>query len=281
MSGPLDLFDAISLYIPRSLQVGTGTTVTLPPWAIKAAMPEGTQPLTYPHGVFEILTNDPIYRGRNQKGVRSANASQTDSITFATGTLDYLLSEWDAVAITSVTGTVSGTPGHVFVANTDYTLVDADGNGAKETIRLTGGGTKPDNGTAFSVVYTHKLFSRAWANQTRIRVRCTIKAKDASVGGRHYPKEAMAFVLGESLQQQLQRKGGRALAAPPASSPTPYTEEAMGCYVTSSRVGYTDESQSMSTWQIEFLVKRHALMLDAATRAIRDVDLDTGAITWS
>lgn len=270
--GPLNLYDAVSLHLPRSLPLENGQYVSLPPWAIKRAAPEGTKPLDYPHGVFEIFSNEPIYRRRNSVGMDESHIAQTDTIVALVDTLDYLVSEPDIAIVTSVGGTVSGVP-HTFTASVDYKVV------MPGTISFTGTGTMPDVGTNIVVSYTHKMFSRVYGHQSRPVVRCTLKVKDGTFGGRNYPKEALAQVLGEALDQFLSANEGHVLSSPPSTLPVPMDMQGMAGQVLHSRVGYSDESLGLATWVVEFQLRRHMVFSTPLVQRILTADVEPGDVS--
>lgn len=78
-------------------------------------------------------------------------AVSSESHTYSTGTLAYTLANSKVSRVSSVTGTVSGSP-HTFEWNTDYTWSDT-------TLTFTSSGTKPDDATAVSVTY---YYGRQW-----------------------------------------------------------------------------------------------------------------------
>lgn len=86
-----------------------------------------------------------------KKLVCTTVSTTDESHVFSTGTNDYLLSNAPVTHITSVTGTLSGSP-YTFGLDVDYSLVDSDDDMHSDTIRWLDH-DKPDNGTTFYVDY--------------------------------------------------------------------------------------------------------------------------------
>jgi hypothetical protein len=274
VTGPLNITEAVAAIIPRTLKTETGATATVD-WQLRRSLPRGAQPFTYPRGVFDILPGAAVrFPNRSPGGIDASTASATDSDTFVSGTLSYNVVQRDISSVTSVSGTVSGSP-HTFVATTDYTFTD-------DAIVFTGTGVLPDNGTVFARTYTHRLFARRWEAAARYNVRAMLYVKDAigsaAIGGKEYPKEVLAQVLGESLEQQLRRKSGTQLKV--AGTSTEMTRQAMVGPVSSSMMGVPDESESIAIWIVDFRIDRHHHFADAAVERIRtttvgsDVEFD-------
>lgn len=86
--------------------------------------------------------------------------SATDYIVYSSGTNDYILVYQPVKDIIEVKGTVSGSP-YTFVENTDYQLGDyEDARGIHYGIIHWLSGTRPDDGTLFSVQYTYNKVVR-------------------------------------------------------------------------------------------------------------------------
>jgi hypothetical protein len=83
------------------------------------------------------------------------NSVAAEGHTFHTGTTEYPLTELPVSSIGAVSGTVSGNP-YTFVQGTDYVLTDADGDGFRDSVDWSLGGTDPDDGTNFAVTYARK-----------------------------------------------------------------------------------------------------------------------------
>lgn len=272
MTGPLNLTEAILAHMPRTLKTEAGASVTVD-WQPRRSMPRGTQ-RSYPRGVVEILSSGPS-RGPNRgaAGVDASTAQAIDSATFVAGTLSYDVVERDIASVVSVTGTRLGVA-HTFVANTDYTFTE-------DAIVFTGTGSLPDDGTQFTRTYLHRLYSRRWEGASRLVVRAMLYVQDRvgaanAIGGKEYAKEALAQVLGESLEHQLRRRSGRVLNAPPGTS-SPMTRQAMGGPVLNSAPGATDESESVAVWFVDFVVRRNHQFADDPVERVRSVDLGTSA----
>lgn len=95
---------------------------------------------------FEPL-NDKTVRGGDDNYVQTTTG---ESHTYSLVITDYALNNGEIVDIIEVVGTVGGTPGYVFLEDTDYEVVGTN------TIRWLGA-TTPDDSTDFFVSYEHYM----------------------------------------------------------------------------------------------------------------------------
>lgn len=258
--GPRDLFSAIVAHLPATLYDEAATPYSIK-WSPRRSLPQGTQPLAYPRGVFEIVSSNTYRRGAGRAGVEVSTPSDSDTIPFVSGTLTYEVEQQDIDSITSVVATVSGVP-NTTIAPSNYTF---------DRTSITFTGTTPDAATNFVVTYTHKMYARRLESKSQIVVRCMLYVKDAGHAG---GKEALAYVLGESLEQQLQAKAGLDLYVPPVGDDLPMTGQAKAGRVLMSKPGVSDESESVACHVVDFRVHRTHKYVVGSTQRIADIDLD-------
>jgi CCR4-NOT transcriptional regulation complex NOT5 subunit len=75
--------------------------------------------------------------------------------TYLTGTDKYTLTNLPTSNISLVTGTLSSTPAHTFVKDTDYQLIDDDSDGFYDAIEWLGE-DEPDDSTTIYISYQRK-----------------------------------------------------------------------------------------------------------------------------
>lgn len=265
VQGPYNVFEALASALPKTLYLPGGVSVAVA-WHPRRRMPQGLQPRANPHGVFEILR----YRPKNAVSAagrppyREALTAATYPFAYATGTLSYLLEEEDVAAVSSVTGTVGGSP-HTFVANTDYTFT-------VDSLVFTSGGTKPDNGTQVTVQYTHRLYYPRRAMDGVYTCRAILRCADGTFGGREYPKEALAPTLSDSLVLLMRNAANTRLTRPASPSPAePYTGSVFLGDVLTAQPIFDDESGTIEAWAVDFTVEVAGIFELAAVRSILDI----------
>lgn len=128
----------------------------------------------YPAIVIHDVTDAPAH-DNPPDGLLATNPDDTTAVTFqfayATGTLDYAVAERDIVPGTdTLTGTAGG-GARTFIRATDYELVDANGDGALDTVRFLAGGTKPDNGTTVTLAHSHYTPSETVGEKSLTTIR--------------------------------------------------------------------------------------------------------------
>lgn len=264
MSDVYDLDDAVNLYLPKTLTMANGEILTGLVWHNAEELPENR---TYPLLSFEALPESPRGPGRKITPNKTmVPTTQADTIEFETGTLDYTLTEQDAIAIQSVTGTLSGAP-HTFVLTTDYILLDL------KTIRWTGTGDLPDNATDFVVTYTHRMYRRHFGADSTQTYRLHIAAKQYGTGANQRGRSKMAKMMALAVAQYLRLNSGRVMYKPPLATQVPYTEEiSSGDYLSTNRE-FGDPSEGIVIWAVDFQVKISSVIRAPATQAILDVPL--------
>jgi uncharacterized phage protein gp47/JayE len=125
-------------------------------------------------GVEDTLVIDPnnslAVRGPGSVDIFILGSSPTtvsDTITRVTGEDVKVLQNQPALSISSITGTLSASPGHVFVEGVDYQLNKDTTSSlknsvqAQDSIEWLGAGDKPDNGTDYIVTYSREGLVRS------------------------------------------------------------------------------------------------------------------------
>lgn len=265
----LDLDDAVHLYLPKSLTMANGEVLSGLAWHVHDDLPENR---SYPLLSFENLNEVP--RGpvrKNTPNVTEVLTEQEDDITFVDGTLDYELSQHDAESITSVTGTLSGSP-HTFVLTTDYILLDL------KTIRWTGTGDMPDDDTEFTVTYDHRMYKRQFGADGTATYRLHIAAKQHGTGANRRGKSKMAKMVAQAVSNYLRLNAGKVMYKPPLTTQTPYTQEVSAGDLISANREYGDPSEGIVAWAVDFNVKVssviHGPLIPTILTAPIDSDFD-------
>lgn len=261
MPDVIDLNDALRVYLPKTFELPPDVTLTDFQWFLHDRLPGDR---TYPYGTYELLNTSP--RGPGRKQTRRATlvlVEATDTPTFTTGTMSYLLVQQDVESITTVTGTLAATPGHVFVEGTDYELDDDD-----KTLVWLPAGDEPDNGTVFTVVYDHRKYRRQFGADGTVTVRLHVVAKDYAGPTRKFDKSQIAWLLALATEQYLRLNSGRVLSSPPSNAPVPFHLEAAAGHFLSSNKEYVDPSEGINSWAVDFQVRASYILQNPATEAI-------------
>lgn len=138
---------------------------------------------------------------------------QEDDIAYVSGQDDYFVSQRDIVAISSIMGTLSGVDDHEFVEGVDYEAVAGPAYTTKSSIHWLAG-DRPDDGTDFTVAYTHRTIERRGSFRTNATYRlCLHVAKDPVVSNVKYAKTRLGEQVLESLMAQMVKGQGKLLAA--------------------------------------------------------------------
>lgn len=127
-----------------------------------------------------------------------------ESHTYLTGDTHTKLDEKDVAAVTQVTGTRAGGP-YTFVVNTDYKVVDEDGDGALDALEWQDAGNKPDNNTAVLTNYTHRLVQPTRAHLYDVQVIIHAIAQPLAVGQQGATERHRATEIVEAMQSALKR----------------------------------------------------------------------------
>lgn len=275
--GPYSTTEALIALMPKALPLPGGHTVSLSErWFLHTRTPQGTENQAggtrpYPHATIQVLAE----RKRNAVNAyahppyREVPTAQVDNIAFTAGVLVYDASEQDIESVVSLTGTLGGAAGHVFVEGDDYTW-------DRKGFTWTGTGDLPDNGTLVAYSYRHRLYKQRRAMDSRITCRAHIRCKDTadnSVGGRPWTKEALADVLSNALMMELRMMADEPLTRPANPAPAESYAGALAVkdVIMRQRVP-ADSSESVECWGIDFTVDVSGIYELSPVRSILVLD---------
>lgn len=265
-SKPQDVEAALHAALPASLTIATGDAIELDWYNARAAIPRTR---VFPHGTFRIRPEAQQGGPPKHFGTRTANASATDVITFASGTLDYLLAQRDAASITSITGTLAGNA-HTFVSGTDYSLVGSDPeDDFLDTVSWLQAGDKPDDTTQFTVIYAHRRWEDILVGRSTIPFMLTLHVKPLASGllgaTQAYDHTTLGPMLGRALQDTLAFSRNKHIAST-ADSKLQWGP------VGPLQVRADEEDETLSRWAVEATLSERQLFARDALGRVRQVE---------
>lgn len=212
MTGLVDIETAMRKFLNESL--GTAITTrgdSIPvPWYDEG----GEYPKTVtPYGTFLFNGQAGDIFVDKSAPLAPVALEDTDVIAFAAGTSIYPVEEKDIVSITSITGTLGGTPGHVFVEDVDYETVSEDEYTTLTAINWISGGDSPDDATQFTVVYDHRAYNQIVRTFVYHDYRLMVHADKQTVGANHYPKMMVAREVANYFHALLESVRGSEIAS--------------------------------------------------------------------
>lgn len=161
----------------------------------------------FPTLKFGFLGAAPV-RSRDEDTYQEEAVQTSDDITFTAGTLVYQVTERDIDSVNSLTATVNGSS-QALTEDTDFKVHSTAAYTTDDAIKFLDDGTKPDDGTTFTVDYDHrKVFkpvTMRWDLTFRLVLRVPQLANNDRGASQDYPIPAR---LGISLQDALVRKLG-------------------------------------------------------------------------
>lgn len=202
-------------FLPPTLDVANGDSFSLT-W-IDGEEIDQSEPEP-PFGTITHIATTPDEIFPFDHGNDPVTQQTSDTITFQSGTDIYELTEKDAVDdSSSISATVNGSS-TTLEEGTDYELVDTvdefiDEGNFLDSVEFLDGGTKPDDGTNFTITYDEwrsKRVAIVYERQTyhlALKAQRSLSSNNASATI-DYPKSRLAKQLGESLLEDLFLKHG-------------------------------------------------------------------------
>lgn len=200
--------EALRQWLPDTLPVavkGSGQTqedITIQQWHERNEDLKPDDPKVY--GEFSRVSATPhIFQPRASQEDSSREVSQT--FTFDASQLDYRVLERDIIPGTvTLTATVNGSS-QTLVEDTDFEVTTNPDSLHPDTITFLDGGTKPDDGTDFTVDFDRFLIELNNIKQELVNYRFLLHVGDVYASDNlgasvNYPKSELADMLGQSLE---------------------------------------------------------------------------------
>lgn len=173
----------------------------------------------------------------------------------------------------TVTGTLGGSPGHVFVEGTDYVIGSVRNRDLVPTyIQWLPTGDEPDDGTNFTADYDYPEILLSTTNRGYIDARLTIYATTLMSGEQgmteYWPKSRLAHGIGEALFQALRDTQGTNLSG---------TGELTTGPVAAFGALDIDPGDSLMRYTLDLRLRRNIITQTTARRTQRIDDYSTNA----
>lgn len=264
MVGTFEIGKRLASFLPKTIEVENGDDIVLT-WHDGM---EVVAPADNPYGVFTEQGNTGVVQNRTLSPV-SVSTNATEGITFVSGTAVYQVINRDVISVTSVTGTLAATPGHLFVEDVDYRLARSPDYWTYDRIEWIDGGDKPDNGTLFTVIYVHQLVNMNRGSERRLAYRLELFVADLASGSKGatvaYAKSRLAQQISDSLEGFLVVNRGKNLAG---------TGEVTVGEVRNLGPLPIDESETLVRWGIEIELRRFHIALKEQVTTIGSTEID-------
>lgn len=221
--GAVDIEKALGSKLPSPLTVENGDQIGIE-WqpsyeAFRGSTASGNEAPPAPYGTFQFLSHVPIDQFLRDTPVQTTQ-TQTDTITFNTGTDVYQVTQRaiDNTQATILTATVGGFPA-TLTEDTDYEVHSTADYTTNDAVKFLDGGTKPDDGTTFTIQYEHILFTLGRVNHERYTYRLMLFIGNLASGTngatKTYPKSYLARQLGEALVEEWMKLRGTSMTTTP------------------------------------------------------------------
>jgi len=174
---PLDVAKHLLLFLPKTVRMPNGDAIPVNWYDAEEAIDYQK----YPYGTFYALPSPYVGNTHRFFGVQQYGDDEVaETYTYASGVVDYQLQAADVFSVTSLIGTVASAP-HTFIQGVDFTITEATGYGTPSQVHWISG-TRPDNGTAFTVTFRPRRGQSIDMVETYPTYRLTLTCSDLPAG---------------------------------------------------------------------------------------------------